>query len=56
MLIESSNKFHWKPQKKIKVGLVVGQNLGQVRSNVVKNVKKRALSIVFFIFYMGNTF
>ena len=32
--------------KKIKVGVVLGQNLGQIRCNVVKKVK--ALSICFF--------
>ena len=28
----------------------------QIRSNVVKKVKKHALSIGFFIFYVGNNF
>ena len=40
--------------KKIKVGVVLGGNLGQVRPNVVKKVKKWALSIgFFFIFTCG---
>ena len=39
-------------KKKIKVGVVLGQNLGQIRSNVVKKVKKQALSLGFFIFYL----
>ena len=57
ILIESFNIFHQKPAKKIKVGVVLGQNLGQIKPNIVKKVKKWALSIVsFFIFYMGNTF
>ena len=34
--------------KKIKVVVVLGQNLGQIRSNVVKKTKKWALSLVFF--------
>ena len=40
--------FHWKPAKKIKVGVILGQNLGQIRSNVVQKVKEQALSIGFF--------
>ena len=31
-----------------KVVVVLGQNLGQIRSHVVKKVKKWALSVVFF--------
>ena len=56
ILIKSPNIFHWKPQEKIKVGVVLGQNLGQTRSNVVKKVKTLVLSVVIFIFYMGNIF
>ena len=42
ILIESSNMFHWKPaKKKIKVVVVLGENLGEIRSNVVKKVKKK---------------
>ena len=51
ILIESPNIFHWKPGKKIKVGVVLGQNLGQVTSNAVEKIKKRALSIVFFSYF-----
>ena len=48
ILIESPNIFHWKPAKKIKMGVVLEENLGQIRSNVVKKkVKKLALSIGF---------
>ena len=36
ILIKSPIIFHWKPAKKIEVGVVLGQNLGQIRSNVVK--------------------
>ena len=32
----------------MKVGVELGQNLGQIRFNVVKKVKKQALSLVFF--------
>ena len=38
-----SNIFHWKTAKTINVGVVLGQNLGRIRSNVVKKVKKQAL-------------
>ena len=51
ILIESPDIFHWEPAKKIKVGVVLGQYLGQIRSNVVKKVKKQALSIVFFSYF-----
>ena len=35
----------------------MGQNVGQIMANVVKKVKKGALSIVFFvIFYMEDIF
>ena len=36
--------FHWKTAKKIKVDVVLGQKLGQIRPNVVKE----GLSIGFF--------
>ena len=52
ILIESHSL---ETSKNIKVGVVLGQSLGQVRSNVVKKVKKQGLSIGFFIFQMGNT-
>ena len=43
------NIFNWKPAKKFKVCVVLGQNLDQIliKSNVVKKVKKQALSLVF---------
>ena len=37
--------------KKIKVGVALGQNLGQIRPNVVKKVKKWLLSIAFFSYF-----
>ena len=51
-LIEFLNIFHWKPANKIKVGVVLGQNLGKIRSNVVKKVKKQALSLGFFHIFL----
>ena len=35
-------------QNKIKLVVVLGQNLGQIMSNVVKKVKKQARLLVFF--------
>ena len=32
--------------------MVLGQNLGQIRSNVVKKVKKQALSLGFFHIFL----
>ena len=40
--------------KKIKLGVALGQNLGQIRLNVVKKVKKQALSISFFHILHGE--
>ena len=56
ILIKFPNICHWKSAKKIKVGAILGQNLGKIRSNVVKKVKKQGLSLGFFIFYLENTF
>ena len=50
ILIASPNIFHWKPAEKIKVGVVLGQNVGQTRLNVVKRVKKQILSRFFSYF------
>ena len=48
-LIESPNIFHWKPTKRIKVGVLLGKNLSQIFwPNVVKKEKKQVLSIDFF--------
>ena len=52
--IESLNIFHWKPAEKIKVGVVLWQNLDQNRPNVVKKVKKQVLSISFFVILHGE--
>ena len=54
ILIEFPNIFHWKPAKKIRVDVVLGQNLGQIRSNVVKKVKKQAISLGFFHILLGD--
>ena len=54
ILIEYPNIFHQKPAKKIKM-CVLGQNLGQIRSNVVNKVN-RGYQQVLFILYLGNTF
>ena len=54
--IDSLNIFHWKPAKKIKLGVTFGQNLGQIRSNVVKKVKKQAFSISFFNVLHGEEY
>ena len=51
ILIASPNIFHWKPAKKIKVGLVLRQNLGQIRPNVVKKVRKLVFINRFFSYF-----
>ena len=56
ILIEFPNIVHWKPAKKIKLGVVLGQNLGQIMSNVVKKVKKQVISLGFFHILLGITF
>ena len=52
--IESLNIFHWKPAKKINMGVVLGQNLGQIRPNVVEKDHKQTLSISFFHILHGE--
>ena len=47
ILIEFPNILHWKPAKKIKLGVVLGQNVGQIMCNVVKKVKKQVISLGF---------
>ena len=41
-------------QQKNEVGVVLAQNLGQIRSNVVKKVKKQAISLGFFHILLGD--
>ena len=41
-------------QKQIKLGVVLGKNLGQIMSNVVKKVKKQAISLGLFHILLGN--
>ena len=43
--------LHWKPTKKIKLGVVLEQNLGQIMSSVVKKVKKQVYNIIRFFSY-----
>ena len=52
MIIEFLNIFHWKPAKKNQSGCSLGAKFGSNRSNVVKKVKKQALSLGFFILYL----
>ena len=54
ILIEFPDILHWKPAKKIKLGVVLGQNLGQIMSNVMKKVKKQAISLGFFHILFGD--
>ena len=54
ILIEFTNIFYWKPAKKIKVDVVLGQTLGQIRTNVLKKVKKQAISLGFFHILPGE--
>ena len=46
-----SNIFNWEPAKKTRVGVVLGQNLGQIRSNVVKKVKETGITITSFPYF-----
>ena len=52
--MNSLTYFIRKQQKKVKSGVVLGQNLGQVMSNVVKKVKKQAISLGFFHILLGD--
>ena len=54
ILIEFPNIFHWKPAKKIKLGVVLGQNFGKIISSIVKKVKKQAISLGFFHILLGD--
>ena len=57
ILIEYPNILHWKPAKKLKLGVALGQNLGQIMSNVVKKVKKQVIiSLGFFNILLGIIF
>ena len=49
-LIDSSDIFHWKSAKKIKVDLGFGAKLGPHRSNVVKKSKKLVFQWLFSYF------
>ena len=54
--IESPNIFHWKSTKKVNWVWSSGQNLGQIRSNVVKKQRNWYFNGFFFIFCMRYTF
>ena len=56
ILIEFPNIFHWKPAKKIKLGVVLGQNLSQIMSSVMKKVKKQVHNIIRFFSYFTRDF
>ena len=43
--------LHWKPAKKMKLGVVLGQNLGQIMSSVVKKSKETGNIIRFFSYF-----
>ena len=51
ILIEFPNILHWKAAKKINLGVVLGQNLGKIMSNVVKKSKETGNTIVFFSYF-----
>ena len=54
ILILFPNILHWKPAKKIKLDVVLGQNLGQIMSNFVKKLKKQVISLGFFSYYIWD--
>ena len=54
ILVEFPKIFDWKPAKKPKVGVVLVQNVGQIKSNIVKKVKKQALPLGFFHILLGS--
>ena len=43
-----------KTGKKIELGVVLGSNVGQIKSNVVKKVKKQAISLGFIHILLGE--
>ena len=52
--MNSLTYFIGNQQKKNKLGVVLKQNLGQIMSNVVKKVKKKAISLGFFHILLGD--
>ena len=49
--------FHWKTAKKNKVGVILGQNLGQILVQCSEKSKEMGIINKFFlILYMENTF
>ena len=54
--MNSPTYFIGNQQKNPKSGMVLGQNLGQIMSNVLKKVKKQVISLGFFHILLGITF
>ena len=50
-MIEFHDIIHWKPAKKIKLGVVLGQDLGQIMPNVVKKSKETGNIIRFSSYF-----
>ena len=55
ILIESPNILHWKSARNSKVDVVLGTKFGPDLVQCCEKIKKLALSIDIFIFYMWNT-
>ena len=51
MLIEFPNILHWKPAKKIKSGVVLGQRVGQIMSQCCGKSKETGNIIRFFSYF-----
>ena len=49
--IEFLNIFYWKPAKKFKAVVVLRQNLGQAKRNVVKKSKETGIIKKFFSYF-----
>ena len=52
--MNSLTYFIGNQQGKIKLGMVLGQNLGQIMSNVVKKIKKQAILLGFSHILLGH--
>ena len=56
-LIEFPNILHWKPAKKIKLGVVLGQNLGQINYvHCFEKSKETGNIIRFFSYFTWDNF
>ena len=47
--------FYWKTAKRTNMGVVLGQNVGQIKFNVVKTNKETGSINSFLILYMVDT-